>query len=89
MKHLPLVQKLGEKLELPGEALGEPKLSIWGDRLALLENHGGILHWSDELLALRWGGGSLLLHGRDLRIRAMDGAVLLMSGTLTELEWKE
>ena len=89
MKHLPLVQKLGEKLELPGEALGEPKLSIWGDRLALLENHGGILHWSDELLALRWGGGSLLLHGADLRIRAMDGGTLLLGGRLERLEWKE
>ena len=85
----PLVQTLGEKLELPGEALGELKLSIWGDRLALLENHGGILHWSGELLAVRRGGGSLLLFGQDLEIRAMDGGVLLLGGTLTKLEWKE
>lgn len=89
MKHLPLVQKLGKRLELPGEALGELKLSIWGDRLALLENHGGIQHWSDELLALRCGGGSLLLYGRELQIRAMDGETLLLGGKLEKLEWKE
>ncbi len=89
MKDLPLVRKLGEKLELPGEALGELKLSIWGDRLALLENHGGVQHWSEELLAVRCGGGSLLLYGRDLRIRAMNGGALLLGGKLTKLEWKE
>ena len=89
MKELPLARKLGEKLELPGEALGELKLSIWSDRLALLENHGGIQHWSGELLALRCGGGSLLIHGRELQIQAMDGGALLLRGKLTGLEWKE
>lgn len=89
MKKQPLVQRLGEKLELPGEALGELKLSVWGDRLALLENHGGILHWSRELLAVRAGRISLLLSGQDLEIQAMDGGALLLRGSLEKLEWKE
>lgn len=78
-----------EKLDLPGEALGEPRLSIWGDRRALLENCGGILHWSPELLAVRWGGGSLLLYGRQLQILSMDGSALLLSGILERTEWRE
>lgn len=89
MKDLPLARKLEEKLELPGEALGELKLSVWSDRLALLENHGGILHWSGELLAVRCGRGTLLLSGRDLQIQAMDGGALLLRGKLTGLTWKE
>ncbi len=89
MKKLPLVRKLGEKLELPGEALGELKLSIWGDNLVLLENHKGIQHWSEDLLAIRCGGGSLLLYGERLQIRAMDSGSLLLRGKLRKLEWKE
>ena len=89
MKDLPLVRKLGEKLELPGEALGELKLRIWGERLILMENHGPIQRWSEELLAVRCGAGNLLLFGRDLQIRAMDGDSLLLGGKLSRLEWKE
>ena len=89
MQKMLLARKLGEELELPGEALGELKLSLWGDRMALLENHGGIQHWSEELLAVRCGGGDLLLYGEKLQIQAMDGGALLLRGKLKRLEWKE
>ena len=89
VKKLPMVRSLGQALELPGEALGELKLSVWGAGRALLENHGGILLWSPELLAVRNGLGSLLLYGEELRLEAMDGEALLVSGRLDRAEWKE
>ncbi len=89
VKKLPMPRGLGQALELPGEALGELKLSVWGTGRALLENHGGILLWSPELLAVRNGGGSLLLYGEELRIEVMDGEALLLSGRLDRAEWKE
>ena len=89
VKKLPMARGLCEALDLPGEALGELKLSVWGAGRALLENHGGILLWSPELLAVRNGGGSLLLYGRELRIGAMDGETLLLTGRLDRAEWKE
>ena len=44
---------LGERLQIPGEALGELKLSVLGDHRALIENHRGLLHCSEDLLAVR------------------------------------
>ena len=89
MKKLPFAEKLGEKLDLPGEALGLLKLSVWGRGRILVENHGGILCCSPELLAVRREGGSLLLFGEKLCIEAMDGGDLLLSGRLDRAEWNE
>lgn len=87
MKKLPFAEKLEEKLALPGEALGLLKFSAWGRGRVLLENHGGILCCSPELLAVRCEGGRLLLYGEALCIEAMDGGDLLLSGRLDRAEW--
>ena len=52
---------LGERLQIPGEALGELKLSVLGDHRALIENHRGLLHCSEDLLAVRGMHMSLCL----------------------------
>lgn len=84
-----LAQRLSETLALPGEALGEPRLSLWSDRRVCLENHGGILHWSDTELSLRWGTGLLLITGEQLQILAMEEKTLALQGRIRSLVWKE
>ncbi len=79
---------LEEKLQLPGEALGELKLSVLGDRRALIENHRGLLQCSRELLAVRGKGLCLRIFGAELQIEAMDGGDLLLSGRLERAEWE-
>lgn len=80
---------LGERLHVPGEALGECKLSVLGNRRALVENHRGLLHCTEELISLRAGQGVLCVFGAGLRIEAMDGGDLLLSGCLDRIEWQE
>ena len=79
---------LEEKLQLPGEARGELKLSVLGDRRALIENHRGLLQCSRELLAVRGKGLCLRIFGAELQIEAMDGGDLLLSGRLERAEWE-
>ena len=80
---------LGERLQLPGEALGSLKLSALGNRRALIENHKGLLHCTEEMIAVRGRGLTLRVYGAELRIEAMDGSDLLLSGRLDRVEWQE
>ena len=80
---------LGERLSIPGEALGRLKLSVLGNRRAFIENHRGVLHCTEELIAVRGEGMTLSLFGAGLRIEAMDGSDLLLSGSLERAEWTE
>ena len=87
-KRMSFSGQLAERLELPGEALGELKLSVLGDRRALIENHRGLLQCSRELLAVRGKGLCLRIFGAELQIEAMDGGDLLLSGRLERAEWE-
>ncbi len=80
---------LGERLQIPGEALGELKLSALGNHRALIENHRGLLHCTEELVAVRGQRLHLRIFGAGLCIEAMDGSDLLLSGRLDRAEWEE
>ncbi len=80
---------LGERLQIPGEALGELKLSVLGNHRALIENHRGLLHCTEDLVAVRGQRLHLHIYGAALRIEAMDGSDLLLSGRLDRAEWEE
>lgn len=89
MTKLPFAGMLEERWNLPGQALGELRLSVLGKRRALIENHRGLLCCSEDCVAVRGAGASLRLLGTQLRIEAMDGADLLLSGSLERAEWEE
>ena len=80
---------LADRLELPGEALGELKLSVTGGRRTLVENHRGLLICTEERIALRSRRGTLSLSGSGLRIEAMNERELLIVGRLSRAEWEE
>lgn len=82
-----IARELAERLELPGEALGEVKLSAVGGRRALIENHGGLLACTGERIAVRDGQRILSLYGTELCIEAMTDKELLVSGSLERAEW--
>ena len=88
-KQYSFASELLERLELPGEALGEGKLSVVGTRRALIENHRGLLSYTEELIAVRLGHGSLSIWGTELAIEAMNERELLIVGHIAHAEWEE
>ena len=80
---------LEERLQLPGQALGELELRVLGDRRGLIENHRGLLICTGELIAVRGKKGCLRIFGSGLHIEAMDGGDLLFSGRLERAEWEQ
>ena len=79
-------EPLSERLMLPGELLGELKISVVGTRRVLIENHQGLLLCTPELISVRGGRGSLSLRGSELRIEAMNERELLICGRIALAE---
>lgn len=86
IKQLPV--ELAEKLKVPGELLpGMGSISLVGGRQALVENHRGILEYSEERIVLALKRGKLSLTGSALQLQAMNGGEVLITGRIQNVEW--
>ena len=82
-----LADALAEKLELPGGILpGAGSVPLSGGRQALIEGQRGVLAYSPECVVVRLGRQKLSLYGTELRIWAMSGDRLLISGRVQRAE---
>ena len=76
-------EKLTARLALPGELLdGVPRLTLTGGGQVLVENHGELLSYSDELVEVGCGRLRLRIRGEGLLLRAMDREELLVTGRI-------
>lgn len=86
MKELPY--DLAEKLALPAElSLWTGRLTVTGGRCALIEDHRGIIEYSDTRVVVTTGRGKLILSGSGLKLTAMNRGELLISGKIQSVEW--
>lgn len=84
-----LPQNLAERLALPEEALlGTAKLTVTGGRRLLVENHRGIMDYSQERIVVSLGRGRLNISGTGLVIHAMNRQELLIGGRIQSMEWE-
>lgn len=79
-------EELIDRLELPSDALGVPKLSISGRRRLLIENHCGILCYGDSLIEVGSRSMKIKVRGDELRLRAMDKNDMLICGRIISVE---
>lgn len=86
IKELPL--DLAEKLELPMEILpGAGRISITGGRQAYVEDHRGIVEYSEDRVVLALKRGKIIINGAGMRLSAMNGSELIVSGRIESVEW--
>lgn len=84
-----MASDLADRLDLPEDALlGAAKLTVTAGRRALIENHRGILEYGTEQIIVSTGRGKLRLQGSELKLMAMSGRELLISGRLNSVEWE-
>lgn len=80
--------EIAERLDYPAESVaGVPKLTVTGQRRALVENHHGLLAYSRECIIIDGGHTRVCLRGTDLQLVAMDSAAVLISGTIVCAEF--
>ena len=83
-----LPYELADKLELPEDVLlGSAKLTVTGDRSAVIENNRGVLEYTAERIVVAVPRGKVCLDGTGLRLKAMNKNELLVGGRIRNIEW--
>lgn len=72
-----------DRLDLMDEAMPrQPIVEICGDGRVIVENHGGVMEYSGEVIRIRVRYGSILIGGEDLLLRKMCGQQLVITGKI-------
>ena len=78
-----LLERLAARLDLPAEAIaGAPKITLTGTEQVLVENHRGILSYSDSAVEVGARNARVRIRGDGLLLRAMNGEMLLVTGQI-------
>ncbi|SET65750.1 sporulation protein YqfC [Paenibacillus sp. NFR01] len=79
----------GGILDLPQDVLQElPRITLIGNQELHIENHRGVLHFSDSELRIALSKGSLEIVGNNLSIRNIVGQELAVEGSIGEIRYK-
>lgn len=81
-----LVSDIAERLDMPPEALGEPKLTVIGHSRLLIENHRGLLEYGSEHICVAVRRGRINIEGCGLSVSAMNKCELIINGKIQSLE---
>ena len=82
-----LLEKTAQALDLPADILaGLPRVELVGDREVRMENHRGILSYGDDEIHVSAGGFVIKIVGEELKLRAMTGLELLVTGRIRGVE---
>lgn len=75
--------------DIPEETLpGVPRLTVTGLHRSLVENHRGITELSRERIEINGGKVHLRITGDELELSAMNNDAILITGTITSVEFE-
>lgn len=82
-------ENLADFFELPKELLlNLPRMTLAGNIQLHLENYGGIIEYSAELLRLKIKGGEIIIEGKNLAIKHFAGEEIFIEGEIRSLEFQ-
>ena len=81
------MEALAGRYDLPADVVaGVPKITVTGTSRVLVENHRGLLAYSDTEVAVDCKSARIRVRGDGLLLRAMDREMLLVTGTITGVD---
>ena len=82
-------QGLAEALSIPQEAMSDlPLVSVRGNRSVCIENHRGIVGYSEDCVQIAVKKGSIFVFGQKLYIACMSRRRLELRGLIRSMEWE-
>jgi len=76
-------EKISDALELPKEiTLDIPKITILGAESVTIENHKGIISYSDNQIRVNTGCGILSISGQRLAIKSIIQEEIIITGQI-------
>ena len=83
-----ILARVAELFDLPGEVVaGLPHIELVGQRQLLIENHQGILSYSDSIIDVNTVGRVVRIRGERLELLAMTSEALRIGGTIADVEF--
>lgn len=81
---------LVKNVELPADVVMDlPRITIIGQFHIYIENHGGVLAFSNEELRLRLQRGQLVIKGRNFVLKTILPEEILLEGKIVEVKYLE
>jgi sporulation protein YqfC len=82
-------RELADFLELPREIiLNLPRLTIVGMIQCLLENHRGVIAYTNEMIRIAVAEGEIIIRGDNLVIRTLAGEEIAVEGKISSLHFE-
>lgn len=82
-------EDISDLLQLPADALaGAAKVSVTGGKHALIENHRGLLGFSETQVTVALNRGKLIISGSALQLVTMTVSQLSVSGKIQHVEFE-
>ena len=79
--------RAAELFDLPADVIaGVSRVEITGGREVLVENHGGILEYTEELVRISGGSVIIEVRGHELTLESMSSADLKLRGRIFGVE---
>lgn len=66
-----------------------PRITISGDREIYIENHKGVTEYTDSIIRVSTGMGTVKIHGRSLTISAIRQEDILINGRFIKIEYTQ
>jgi sporulation protein YqfC len=81
-------EKISNTFELPKDIIMDvSKVIIVGTNQITVENHKGIVEYSEELIRVNTGSGIMKLFGRNLAIKTILQEEITITGEITNIEF--
>jgi sporulation protein YqfC len=82
-------QNLADLFELPREIiLNLPRLTVIGNVQCYLENHRGVIEYTDEKVRVSVNGGEIIIQGGNLVIRYLANEEIAIEGNIETVNYE-
>ena len=82
-----MLQQASERLDMPGQIMaGLPKVELTGFSKISVEQHKGILEYTEDAVTVAVSTGKIRITGKGLSIRLMNSVFLVVGGRLSNVE---
>ncbi len=81
---------IAEKLSVPKDVILDlPRISICGDKEIFIENHKGIMEYTDTCIRIKTNDGVAHIYGEELRIIILESDRMVINGELLRVEYEK
>ena len=84
-ENMSFIERVSDVLEVPGEAMGLPLVTVVGDGRVHIENHRGLLLCGEDKITVECRGMEISVEGEKLEMVVLTEHELLIRGRVGEV----